>query len=47
MPSLRHHRGLASYALKNGPHPNRASQDAEALLLHVLGKDKAWLIAHA
>jgi release factor glutamine methyltransferase len=47
MPSLRHHRDLASYALKNGPHPNRASQDAEALLLHVLGKDKAWLIAHA
>lgn len=30
-----------------GPHPGRASRDAEALLLHVLGKDKAWLIAHA
>jgi len=33
--------------LRSGPHPARARQDAETLLLHVLGKDKAWLIAHA
>jgi release factor glutamine methyltransferase len=33
--------------LRLGPHPARARQDAEALLLHLLGKDKAWLIAHA
>jgi len=30
-----------------GPHPDRARQDAETLLLHLLGKNKAWLIAHA
>jgi release factor glutamine methyltransferase len=34
------------YALSESPHPARARQDAETLLLHVLGKDKAWLIAH-
>jgi release factor glutamine methyltransferase len=33
--------------LRLGPHADRASQDAEALLLHVLSKNKAWLIAHA
>jgi release factor glutamine methyltransferase len=33
--------------LRLGPHADRADQDAEALLLHVLGKNKAWLIAHA
>jgi release factor glutamine methyltransferase len=32
--------------LSAGPHPARARQDAEALLLHVLGKNKAWLLAH-
>jgi release factor glutamine methyltransferase len=30
-----------------GPHPDRARQDAETLLLHVLGKNKAWLLAHS
>jgi release factor glutamine methyltransferase len=29
-----------------GPHPARAGRDAELLMLHVLGKDKAWLMAH-
>lgn len=33
--------------LSQGPHPERARQDAEALLLQVLGKGRAWLIAHA
>ena len=33
--------------LRSGPHPAHACQDANTLLLHVLGKDKAWLIAHA
>ena len=37
--------GAAS--LCQGPHADRASRDAEALLLHVIGKNKAWLIAHA
>ncbi len=32
--------------LRTGPHPDRARQDAETLLLHVLGKSKAWLLAH-
>jgi release factor glutamine methyltransferase len=36
----------AAALLRSGPHPARARQDAETLLLHVLGKDKAWLIAH-
>jgi release factor glutamine methyltransferase len=29
-----------------GPHPGRARRDAELLLLHVLGKNKSWLMAH-
>jgi release factor glutamine methyltransferase len=28
-----------------GPHPERARRDAETLLLHTLGKGKAWLMA--
>jgi release factor glutamine methyltransferase len=32
--------------LGKGPHPDRAGRDAELLMLHVLGKDKAWLLAH-
>jgi release factor glutamine methyltransferase len=30
-----------------GPHPDRAKRDAETLLLNLLGKDKAWLMAHS
>jgi release factor glutamine methyltransferase len=30
-----------------GPHPDHARQDAETLLLHVIGKNRAWLLAHA
>ena len=30
-----------------GPHPKQARRDAETLLLFVLDKDRAWLIAHA
>jgi release factor glutamine methyltransferase len=30
-----------------GPHPDRARQDAETLLLHVLGENRAWLFAHS
>jgi release factor glutamine methyltransferase len=30
-----------------GPHPERVRQDAEILLLDLLGKDKAWLMAHS
>jgi release factor glutamine methyltransferase len=33
--------------LERGPHPDRARRDAEALLLHTLRKDRAWLMAHS
>jgi release factor glutamine methyltransferase len=32
--------------LNSGPHPGRARADAELLLLHILGKDRAWLMTH-
>jgi len=37
----------AEHLLAAGPHLERARLDAEVLLLHVLGKNKAWLMAHA
>lgn len=37
----------AERSLAAGLHPERARLDAESLLLHVLGKNKAWLMAHA
>lgn len=33
--------------LGEGPHADRARRDAETLLQHHIGKNKAWLIAHA
>jgi release factor glutamine methyltransferase len=47
LPALRYFVPGGWGRLKNGPHPDRARQDAETLLLHVLNKNKAWLIAHA
>jgi release factor glutamine methyltransferase len=32
--------------LKTGPHPERARLDAETLLLHLIGKNRAWLLTH-
>lgn len=32
--------------LEGGFHPERARRDAETLLMHVLGRNRAWLIAH-
>ena len=32
--------------LSASPHPERARRDAELLLLHLIGKTKAWLLAH-
>lgn len=29
-----------------GPHAERAERDAETLLLHLIGKNRAWLLAH-
>ena len=33
-------------ALAQGPHPHRSRLDAESLLLYLLGKSRAWLLAH-
>ena len=33
--------------LSDGPHADRARRDAETLLLHHIGKNRAWLIAHS
>lgn len=32
--------------LSAGPHPERARRDAETLLLHLVGKNRAWLLSH-
>jgi release factor glutamine methyltransferase len=32
--------------LRTGPHSDRARRDAETLLLHHLGKNRAWLLVH-
>jgi release factor glutamine methyltransferase len=32
--------------LTAGPHPERARRDAESLLLHLIGRSRAWLLAH-
>ncbi len=32
--------------LAAGPHPDRARRDAEGLLLHQIGRNRAWLLAH-
>lgn len=32
--------------LARSPHPDRALQDAELLMMHVLGKDRAWMLAY-
>ncbi|MBS1802685.1 MAG: peptide chain release factor N(5)-glutamine methyltransferase [Acidobacteria bacterium] len=39
---LQHGEGI----LADSPHPDRARRDAETLLLHHIGKNKAWLMAH-
>jgi release factor glutamine methyltransferase len=36
----------AESCLQDGPHPQRARQDAEFLLCHLLGQNRAWLLAH-
>lgn len=37
----------AEVRLQTGPHPERARLDAETLLLHLIERDKAFLIAHS
>jgi release factor glutamine methyltransferase len=46
MLALRQQIHIGQLLLQKGPHPERARLDAEALMRHTLGKDKAWLIAH-
>lgn len=45
--TLREWLGQAEAQLLGGPHPERAKRDAETLFLHLTGKNKAWLMAHA
>jgi release factor glutamine methyltransferase len=44
--NLRQLAQTAEAQLKTSPHPDRARQDAETLLLHVLHQDRAWLLSH-
>jgi release factor glutamine methyltransferase len=37
---------FAERALNEGAHPDRAHLDSELLLMYLLGKERAWLIAH-
>ena len=46
MPSLSTFVANGAARLFVGPHPGRARQDAETLLLHLLGRNRAWLMAH-
>ncbi|HXA75504.1 MAG TPA: HemK/PrmC family methyltransferase, partial [Candidatus Acidoferrales bacterium] len=45
--TLREWLAQAEAQLITGSHPDRARLDAETLLLHLIGKNKAWLMAHA
>ena len=44
--NLREWLDKAEADLRSGPHPERARPDAETLLLHLIGKNRAWLITH-
>jgi release factor glutamine methyltransferase len=46
MPSLAECVARAAERLAHGPHAERARLDAETLLLALLGKSNAWLLAH-
>ena len=46
MTTLRELATQAESQLKTSPHPDRARQDAETLLLHAVHQDRAWLISH-
>ena len=45
MPSVSDYVFAGAERLTHGPHPDRALRDAEFLLMHVLGKDRAWMLA--
>jgi release factor glutamine methyltransferase len=46
MPSLAECAAQAAERLAHGPHAHRARLDAEMLLLAILRKNRAWLLAH-
>lgn len=47
MPSVSEFLIQGTDRLSFGPHPERARADAELLLMHLLKKDRAWLIGHS
>lgn len=46
MPSVSDYVFAGAERLTHGPHPDRALRDAEFLMMHVLGKDRAWILAY-
>ena len=46
MPTVSEYVYAGAERLRRGPHPERALQDAELLLMQVLGKDRAWMLAY-
>ncbi len=46
MPSFSNYVVGGAVRLHLGPHFDRARRDAETLLLHLLGKNRAWMLAH-
>jgi release factor glutamine methyltransferase len=46
MPSVSEYVFAGAERLSHGPHPDRSLQDAERLMMHVLGKDRAWILAY-
>jgi release factor glutamine methyltransferase len=46
MPSFSSYVVGGAMRLHLGPHPDSARRDAETLLLHLLGKSRAWMLAH-
>ena len=46
MPTVAEYVYAGAERLRRGPHAERALQDAELLLMRVLGKDRAWMLAY-
>jgi len=46
MPTVADYVFAGAERLAHSPHPGRALSDAELLLMHVLGKDRAWMLAY-
>jgi len=46
MPSVADYVFAGAERLSHGPHPDKALRDAELLLMRVLGRDRAWMLAY-